>query len=92
MDLFNDGDFDLVVLGHSISIDDRERLTFLIRGCGSQTPVTFIGNSSRDFDSFAHAALKNDSSTLFTGLKELLVEESKIRVAPTILHGDVYRR
>jgi DNA-binding response OmpR family regulator len=34
IDLFNDGDFDLVVLSHSISIESRERLTSLIRASG----------------------------------------------------------
>src|ERR1022692_797192 len=66
IDLFNDGDFDLVVLGHYISIENRERLTSLIRASGSQTPVAFMGNSSRDSDWFPDSMLKNDSSTLLT--------------------------
>jgi hypothetical protein len=32
--------------------------------------------------------LKNDSSSLVTGLRELLAEKAKMRVAATILHGD----
>ena len=36
IDHFNAGDFELVVLGDSISIESRQRLTSLIRASGSQ--------------------------------------------------------
>jgi|SRR5580658_5406517 DNA-binding response OmpR family regulator len=91
IDLFNDGDFDLVVLGHCISIEHSERLTSLIRASGAQTPVAFIRNSSRDSDWFAGSTLKNDSSMLLTWLREL-ADKAKMQAAPTILHGDVSRR
>ena len=90
--LFNDGDFDLVVVGDCISVEKRERLTSMIRTLGSQTPVACIGNSSTNSDSFADATLKDDSSTLVTGLRELIAKESKMRVAPAILHGNVSHR
>ena len=92
IDHFNPADFDLVVLDHSISIEDKERLTSLIRASGSQTTVASIGKSSAGSVSFEDAPLKNDSRSLVTGLKELLAEESKMRVAPAILHGNVSQR
>jgi DNA-binding response OmpR family regulator len=92
IDLFNDGDFDLVVLGLYISIENRERLTSLIRASGSQTPVAFIGKSSLDSDWFADSTLKNDSSTLLTCLRELLADMAKMQVVPTILHADGSQR
>jgi hypothetical protein len=72
IDLFNNGDFDLVVLGPSISFENGERLTSLIRASGSRTPVAVIGNSSCDSDLFTDSTLKCDSSALLTGLRELL--------------------
>jgi hypothetical protein len=88
-DLFNGGDFDLVVLGDSISVDSREKLTCLIRASGSQTPVAFIGNSSRDSDWFADSTLKNESRSLLKGLRGLLAEKAEMRGAPTAFHGDL---
>jgi DNA-binding response OmpR family regulator len=92
INLFNDGDFDLVVLGDSISVENRQRLTSLIRASGSQTPVACIGNPSSKPDSFADAKLKSDSSTLVTGLRELIAKESKMPAAPAILYGDLSHR
>jgi hypothetical protein len=90
--LFSDGDFDLVVLGDSISIDKRERLISLIRGSGSQTPVACIGDSSTAADSLLDAPLKNDSSTLVTRLRELLAGKAMALAAPAILRGEMSRR
>jgi hypothetical protein len=85
--LFNDGDFDLVVVGDCISVEKRERLTSMIRTLGSQTPVAFIGNSSHDSGWFADSTPKNDSGTFLERLRELLADQSKMRVVPTILHS-----
>ena len=40
------GDFDLVLLGHGIPTDSRERLAFLIRSTTSRTPVVCISESA----------------------------------------------
>ena len=47
IDHFKAGDFDLVLLGNSISLESKERLTFLIRSFGSHTPVVCIANPLR---------------------------------------------
>ena len=75
------------MLGHYISIEDRERLTSLIRLSGAQTPVAFIGNSSHDSDWIADLTLKNNSAKLLTRLRGLLADKAKMRVVPTALHG-----
>ena len=72
IDHFKAGDFDLVLLDHSIPVEDKERLTFLIRASGSQTPVVSAAHSSGDSHSFADATLKNDSVAMPTGMGELL--------------------
>jgi DNA-binding response OmpR family regulator len=90
---FRDGDFDLVLLGNSISVENRERLTFLIRATGAQTPVILMKNRSTDLDSFADATLKNDSSEILTGLGELLEKAQKREAMEgTILYGNGCKR
>jgi len=90
---FRDGDFDLVLLGNSLSVENRERLTFLIRASGAQTPVVFMDNRSADLDSLADASLKNDSSEILAGLGELLGKTQKLgAVEGKILYGNASKR
>jgi DNA-binding response OmpR family regulator len=86
---FKAGDFDLVLLGDSISAENKERLTFLIRASGSRTPVVCVASSSMEIASFADATLKNDSSVLLAGMGELLEERAKTRGVPTIQYSNV---
>jgi CheY-like chemotaxis protein len=92
INLFNAGDFDLVVLDDSVSMENRQRLTSLIRASGSQTPVACIGNSSAAHDSLPDGPLKSDSSTLVMGLKELLPEKAMALVAPANFRGEMSPR
>ena len=71
------GDFDLVLLGHSIPTDSRERLTFLIRATGSRTPVISITDCSTGCDSFADATIRNEPSNLLQTIGELMAERAK---------------
>ena len=75
-DHFRNGDFDLVLLGHSLSVESKERLTYLIRTSGSRTPVVSIDDSSSNCDSFANATVKNDAHLLLQRMGELLAEDS----------------
>ena len=79
---FKAGDFDLVLLGDTISAENKERLTFLIRASGSRTPVVCIANSSVAYASFADATLRNDSDVLLTGMGELLEEKARMHQVP----------
>jgi DNA-binding response OmpR family regulator len=72
---FETGDFDLVLLGDSFSVESKERLTSLIRASGSRTPVVSIANPSGDCDLFADATIKNDPNALLQGMGELLAKE-----------------
>jgi len=90
---FKAGDFDLVLLGNSISPENKERLTFLIHASGAQTPVVLMENGSTNFDSLADATLKNDSNEILAGLRELLRKAEKLgAVGATILHGNARKR
>ena len=81
IDHFNAGDFDLVLLGHSMIIENKERLTYLIRASGSNTPVVCISSSGEGCHTFADATLKSDPSDLLRGLRELLASRSRTPAA-----------
>jgi DNA-binding NtrC family response regulator len=85
---FKAGDFDLVLLGQSIPVESRERLTYLIRASGSQVPVVCIAGSSGDCDSFADATLRNDSSELLAGMGELLASKARIPAVRAMVYGN----
>jgi hypothetical protein len=76
---FKAGDFDLVLMGDSIPVDARERLTFLIRATGSRVPVVSIADSSGLRDSFADATFDRDSNEILIGIGELLKDKAKVR-------------
>jgi hypothetical protein len=71
-----EGDFDLVLLGHSIPTDSKERFTFLIRESGSRTPVVSITDSSTECDCFADATIRNDPASLLKSIREFLAERA----------------
>jgi hypothetical protein len=86
-DHFRAGDFDLVLLGDSLSLESKEKLTHLIRSSGSHTPVVSIASPSGHCDSFANATIRNDSKALLQGMGELLAEESRLSSRQSVLPG-----
>ena len=89
IDHFKAGDFDLVLLGNSISLESKERLTFLIRTFGSNIPVVCIGNPSGDHGCFADATLKNDSSELLADVEALLAKEASRPREQTLVRSEL---
>ncbi len=87
IDHFQAGDFDLVLLGNSITAEARERLTFLIRATGAHVPVVCIAGSPGHLDPFADATFEQDSIDLLTGMHELLRSKARMRTAPAMLNG-----
>ena len=69
---FRDGDFDLIILGHSIPIESCERFMFLIRISGSRIPVVCVTDSSGGHNSFADATIRNNGDDLLPVVQELL--------------------
>jgi DNA-binding response OmpR family regulator len=80
IDHFKSGDFDLVLLGSSITTENKERLTFLIRTSGSATPVVCVSSSCDVSHAFADATLRDDPRGLLAGIKELLASKARIPV------------
>ena len=76
--LFKGGDFDLVILGHSLPAESRERLAFLIRATGSKVPVVCTSDSSSNLDSFADATLASEPDELLKRIGELLVIKARM--------------
>lgn len=87
IDQFQDGDFDLVLLGPSIPAEAKERLTFLIRATGARVPVACIVDSPGHHDSFVDATFERDSADLLTGMRELLMSKARMRTVPAMLNG-----
>lgn len=69
---FLEGDFDLVVLCHSIPEGDRQRFASLIRGRSSRTPVVFVSAAPGQLDPSADVTVENDPNDLVSGLREVL--------------------
>ncbi len=84
---FKAGDFDLVLLGHIIPTEARERLTFLIRATGSNVPVASIAASSAHQDAFADATFEQNSTELLHSLRDLMKSKTRIRSVPAILYN-----
>lgn len=71
------GDFDLILLSHSIPIESRERLTFLIRASGSRKPLVCVTDLPGDHDRFADATIRNEPDHLLQVIGELLAKRMK---------------
>jgi DNA-binding response OmpR family regulator len=80
IDDFQSGDFDLVLMSHSIPTEKRERLTSMIRATGSRVPVVCVTNSPSDWESFAGATVKSEPSDLLQRIGELLAAGSRYQV------------
>lgn len=75
------GNFDLILLDHSIPIESRERLTFLIRASGAGIPVVSVTDSPGHTDSFADATIRNEPQNLLKVIAELLAKRASTQAA-----------
>jgi DNA-binding response OmpR family regulator len=72
--LFVNGDFDLVMLCHTIPEKDRGGLICMIRASGSCTPVVTISTLAGQRDFFADATLETDPPKFLGRIRDLLAE------------------
>jgi DNA-binding response OmpR family regulator len=82
---FKAGDFDLVLLGESITAENRQRLTHLIRAHGSRTPVIGFNDVSADRDAPVEAVSSSDPSPLLSGLRSFLAAHPVFHRSPAIV-------
>jgi DNA-binding MurR/RpiR family transcriptional regulator len=87
IDQFRAGDFDLVLLGYSISAENKEILTSLIRASGSRTPVVSIVDSSNQCDCFADATLRSDPDGLLIDMGESFANRAGMPVSTALVSG-----
>lgn len=77
IDLFRDGDFDLVLLCHSVPVQDRDRIIRFIRSTGSRIPVCIVNSASRDFQvGLADKSLSTGPQDLIKEIGAVLAEAS----------------
>jgi CheY-like chemotaxis protein len=70
---FERGDFDMVLLCHSMPLQDRDRLTCAIRASGSRVPVVVVAPVSQECArGFADALLENNPISLVQGVEKAL--------------------
>ena len=72
VDRFQAGDFDLVLLCHSIPMKDRDRLTCLIRATGALTPVVSIARNHGECPEFVNATLEDGPNKFLAVIGEEL--------------------
>lgn len=76
IDLFHAGDFDLIVLCHSVCAEDRDRITLVIRSNGSRIPILTVASASTDFrEGLADGTLSSRPQDLIKGLTDLLADD-----------------
>ena len=72
---FKHGDFDLVLVGHSMSARDRNRLAHLIRAFGSHTPIVSVASLHAHVpDAFADAMVEDAPEKLLNGIEDALLK------------------
>ena len=72
LERFVSGDFDIVILCHSIPVRERERLTYAIRRRSPNTPVVVITTKFSAMDSFADAMIENEPEILLQEIPRIL--------------------
>ena len=77
VDHFQSGDFDLVLLCHSVPAGGRERLTSLIRASGSRIPIVSIAGSLGECDPFANSTLEDGPNKFVAGIRDALSNAKK---------------
>lgn len=90
--LFRDGDFDLVILCHSLPQTERERLTSFIRASGSRIPIVCVSETAlSERIASADATLDKDPAAFLRTLEDLLSKRARMQPAKASVphsHGE----
>jgi CheY-like chemotaxis protein len=80
--LFHNGDFDLIILCHTLPMKDCERLTCFIRASGSRIPIVYVsGTGLGEHITLADATLDKDPVAFLRNLGEVLSKHAKTQAA-----------
>ena len=89
IDRFEGGDFDLVLLCHSIPHDQRDLLTNMIRHSGSHVPVVCIDSIAGDGrDALADATVNSEPEQLLAAIKQVLLKAGKEHLVSEFADSD----
>jgi hypothetical protein len=72
LECVRNGDFDLVLLGSSVPIYDKKRLTDFVRSLGTAVRIVSVTDSPNDCADFADATVTNEPVKLSQCIGELL--------------------
>lgn len=78
IELFRGGDFDLVILGHSLPAESREQLACFIRALGSRIPVVCTTESQSERDAFADAAITSEPGEFLGEIGNFLASRPRL--------------
>ena len=76
--LIQDGDFDLIIVCHTLPVEDGERLTRFIRTSGSRIPIACVSGGLQQPPSFADAAVEKSPIEFLAGIRDLLAGQSRM--------------
>jgi hypothetical protein len=76
LECIRNGDFDLVLLGDSVPLYDKKRLTVFVRSLDSRVRVVSVTETSPDCADFADATVSSEPMRLLQSIRELLAARS----------------
>lgn len=68
----HEGDFDLVMLGRRLPLEDQQRLTFLIRSSGCLVPIICVTNAAGDSSGTSNMGIESHPEELLSGIADAL--------------------
>lgn len=87
---FLDGDFDAVILCHSIAADQRTRLIKVIRSHSPSTSILIVSGRFGESDPRVDAVVENDPEVLLSGVAAALAGSANSRRAMPKPAGSAY--
>ena len=82
------GDFDLIVLCHSIPLEERERIATLVRMHSPSTPVIVLADLPTRKYEFGDMTIDSDATSLLRALPEALAAAVSLKpAAPNAVHA-----
>ena len=91
---FFSGDFDLVILCHSIPLEERERIAQLVRMHSPSTPVIVLADLPTRRYNFGDLTVDSDADSLLHSVPlalNMAAERKPIAHAPVIMHPPARR-
>ncbi len=80
--LLKDGEFDAIVLCHTLPTRDCERLTRAVRASGSRIPIVSVsGSTSDERNSYSDATLDKNPAAFLQAIQEVLRNYAHIKAS-----------